>query len=823
MVCNFISTIASAACCVASILCVSPALGQPDHEEHISFSHQSVRSGKWSEAATWNPARVPGQGDRVLVSRGTTVEYDVKQQAVMRLLQIVGTLDFARDRDTELNVGILTIQHTDECSEHGFACEFEGTMEGPTTSSEVWPSLIVGTPEQPIPAEFSARIRLHFFEGMNPKDAPAIACCSGRMELHGSPLSCSWVKLGADAAVGENRVTLSEKVSGWRVGDEVIVTATSRAGNGTGFRQGSRRAKEAQTEQRTITAIQENTLTLDQPLKFAHSGKGEFHGEVANLSRNVIIESADPNGVRGHTVFHRFSKGGISHARFAHLGKEGVLGRYSIHFHLAGDTMRGSSVQGVSIVDSHNRWITIHGTHYLLVRDCVGYKSVGHGYFLEDGTEVYNLLDRNLAVQAYQGPRLPLQALPFDPNEGAGFWWANGLNTFTRNVTTENDEYGYRYDMQKRRDFDTNLPIRQPDGSQRIVDVRTIPLWRFEDNEAHAEGFYGMVVAANGNSQPDSPIDGQKMLDTIKSIDWTGPDSRHPHMIRNLSIWGSHYAFRPHSPSMRIENLRIHHAAYGIYRPAFDNHEYVNLSISSVDAEPFNRGMDDASAQTGRISVDGLTFATGYGNRTTPLVQISDVNIHGDAETHFRNVVVNRPEQYRDRWPLINRGVGTRVPPITGGVPIFIHDYFGIGRHAKVVSTAANDLIGDGNKYREELSLTSDESRVAEVPDVPWPKLLDPIDDVPPATMITSVREVDGKLVVSGVSHDNGKIVKTVVNGLPTTFVSIRAGVVDWRIELPFPADGILKAAATDEANNEEQTGDVKMIVMRHNALQKTK
>ena len=102
---------------------------------------------------------------------------------------------------------------------------------------------------------------------------------------------------------------------------------------------------------------------------------------------------------------------------------------------------------------------------------------------------------------------------------------------------------------------------------------------------------------------------------------------------------------------MLIENLRIHNAAYGIYRPAFDNQEYVNLHISSVDAEPFNRGMDDASAQTGRISVDGLTFTTGYGNRTTPLVQISDVNINDDAETHFRNVVVNRPEQFRDRWP----------------------------------------------------------------------------------------------------------------------------------------------------------------------------
>jgi hypothetical protein len=781
-----------------------------DHHDHFHFSIKSVKDGKWSDASTWKPARVPGKGDRVLVSRGTFVEYDAKQKDVVRLLQIVGTLSFARDRDTELNVGILTVQHTDACSEHGFACEFEGATDGPKTPADQWPSLIVGTPENPIPAKHTAKIRLHFLEGMSKSDAPAIACCSGRMEIHGAPLSRTWVKLGADVAEGAGKVNLSEAVTGWRVGDEVIVTATNRAGGGSGFREGSRRAKEAQTEQRTITAIDGSTLTLDQPLKFVHSGSGEFRSEVANLSRNVTIESADPKGVRGHTVFHRFSRGGISHARFAHLGKEGVLGRYSIHFHLVGDTMRGSSVQGVSIVDSHNRWITIHGTQYLVVRDCVGYKSVGHGYFLEDGTEVYNLLDRNLAVHAYRGPRLPEQVLPFDPNDGAGFWWANGLNTITRNVTTENDEYGYRYDMQKRSNFDSNLSIRQPDGSDKIVDVRTIPVWRFEDNEAHAEGFYGMVVAANGNSQPDNPIHDEKMLNRIKSIDWTGPDTQHPHMIKNLSIWGSHYAFRPHSPAMRMENVRIHKAAYGIYRPAFENHEYKNLHISSVGAEPFNRGMDDASAQTGSISVDGLTFTTGYGNGTTPLVQISDVNINGGAETHFRNVVVNRPKQFTDRWPLINRGVGTRVPPITPGVPIFIHDYFGSGRHAKVVSTAAKDLIEDGNAYREEATLTSNESRVAEVRDVNWPKLLDPIDDLPPATVITSVRAVGSKVVVRGISHDNGEIVSVKVNGQSAEIVSSNSGVVDWSIQMPSPRDGKLTAVASDKAGNRELTGHVK-------------
>lgn len=773
------------------------------HTPHsLQFSIRSVKNGNWSDPRTWKPARVPTQGDRVLISRGTRVAFDVVQHEVVRLLQVVGTLEFARDRDTLLNVGILTIQHSDECSEHGFACEFEGASDGPKTAADQWPSLIIGSPDDPISAAHRARIRLHYLHGMNKQDAPAIACCSGRMEIHGSPLSRTWVKLGADISKGDRKVTLAEAVLGWRVGDDVIVTASGRAAGGGSFREGD---KEAQTEQRRIVSIEGNTILLDRPISFMHSGSGEFRSEIANLSRNVVIESADPDGVRGHTVFHRFSKGGISYARFAHLGKEGVLGRYAIHFHLVGDTMRGASVTGAAIIDSHNRWLTIHGTHYLIVRDCVGYQSVGHGFFLEDGSEVYNLLDRNLAVQAFTGSRLPDQVLPFDPNDGAGFWWANGLNTFTRNVSTENDEYGFRYDMQKRSNFDPNMFIRQPDGTEKVVDVRTIPIWRFEDNEAHTEGFYGMLVAANGNDQPDTSIHDEKMLERIERVDWTGPDVRHPHMIRSLLIWGSHYAFRPHSPSMRMENIRIHDAAYGVYRPAFDNHEYVNLHISSVNSEPFNRGMDDASAQTGSISVDGLTFSSGYGNTTTPLVQISDLNISGDAETHFRDVSVHRAEQYQDRWPLINRGVGTRVPPVLKGVPIYIHDWFGQGRHAKVVSTAAKELMSDGNEYREEPPLTADESRVAEVSNIKWPELLNPVDDLPPATVIMSTRVDNGKVVVSGISHDNGEITAVEVNGHKAN-VSESAGVVDWRVIINRPRDGTITARAKDEAGNQELT-----------------
>lgn len=803
-------------CMVWLVPAVAPAADKEGaahaHMHHIHFDVVSAKDGAWSNPKTWSPARVPKAGDRVRIDRGTTVQYDVASKEVIRLLQVVGTLRFARDRNTELNVAILKVQASDECSESGFACDFlEVTKAGePLVPRKLErPTLEIGTLENPIPAQYTARVRLHYLEGLDKNDAPALVCCSARMDIHGAPLSRTWVELGADVKPGDSQVVLDEEVTGWRVGDEIIVTGSKRVSGGPERND----PDSVTTEERKITKIDGRTLTLDRPLKHEHFGSGDFRSEVANLARNVVVESADPRGVRGHTMYHAFSQGGISYARFAHLGKENVLGRYAIHYHLVGDSMRGSQLLGVAITDSHNRWVTIHGTEYLIVRDCVGYQSVGHGFFMEDGTEVYNVLDRNLGVQAYRGKRLPQQVLPFDPNEGSAFWWANGRNTLVRNVSCENTEYGFRYDMQNSRYFSSTLAVTMGDGKSREVDVRTIPIWRFENNEAHTEGFYGLVVAANGNSQPDSGVRDERGLNHLKQIDWTGPDTRHPHVIRNMTIWASHYAFRPHSPAMLMENVRIHDAAYGIYRPAFEDHVYRNLHISKVGAEPFNRGMDDASAQLGVISVDGLTFESGYGNSTTPLIQISDNNLSGSAATHLRNVTVHRPEQFQNRWPLINRGVGTQVPPVTkAGVPIYIHDYFGPGRHAKVVSTLAKEELADGHDYQKLPPLTGNQAVVAEVSNIPWPALLEPLDDEPPATIITSVRRAGEGVCVQGVSHDNGTITSIEVNGQPATILSADSGVVDWEITLAATTDGKLLASARDGAGNVEQNGHARNV-----------
>ena len=419
-----------------------------------------------------------------------------------------------------------------------------------------------------IQADKTALVRLHLVDGMNKESCPAIVCCGGRMDFHGAPMSRTWLRLGATAKPGATTITLAEPVTGWKAGDHIIVTAST----GTHDTGGTRRPggdQDVYTEEATIKAIDGKTITLAKALVNEHLGEGDFRAEVANLSRNVVVESADKaNGKRGHTMYHRNSKGSISYAEFRHLGKENVLGRYALHFHLCGDTMRGSYVLGASIHGSHNRWLTIHGTNYLVVRDCVGYQSMGHGFFLEDGTEVNNILDRNLAVQAYATKPLPEQILPFDKNDGSGFWWANCRNSFTRNVAAECDEYGYFFQVEKTAAFNPVLPILQPDGAKKAVDIRTLPFIRFEDNETHCQRRHGFNL---GGGVPFGP-----------GVAGVGPDEKHPFVIKNFRSWNVHWAIHPVSPSLLIDGLDVFNAEYGVWRPVYRNHAYRGIAMHDV-------------------------------------------------------------------------------------------------------------------------------------------------------------------------------------------------------------------------------------------------
>ena len=676
---------------------------------------------------------------------GHSVTYDTASDQVIRSIHIAGTLRFDPDRDTRLEVGLIKIQAGDNAAENGFDCDAHvpnSNADGPC------PALEVGTWAHPISPEHIALIRLVAIAGMNPETCPAIVCCGGRMDLHGAPLGASWVKLGKTAHAGDTMVSLGEPIPGWRVGDHVIVTATKRVRRERGtLRAGQGDASmKSFTEERFIRAIDETTLTLDRVLEEDHLGEGRYRGEVANLSRNVLIESADPAKGRGHTMYHRGSSGAISYAEFRHLGKEGVLGKYSLHFHLAGDTMRGSSVVGASFWDSGNRWITIHGTNYLVVRDCVGHQSVGHGYFLEDGTEVDNVLDRNLAVQAFTGKPLPGQNLPFDNNGGAGFWWANSRNTFTRNVAVECDRYGFKFeatplntaelglnvspDESAAESFDLRLPIRRPDGTKTAIDVRTLPFVRFEDNEAHSQ-LYGINLG-----------------ERVRGV---GPDVLHPFVLRNTQLWNNFWAFRPGSPSVLVDGMDIYNGRYGIYRPVYDHHAYGRFTIAQVENP--------------HAFYDG-EIPKGF-NLPGPREQPKQLTQKQIAQLRAEQAKKNASQT----GAQTSKGASQNRP----------------------IQLILNPLVAEPGMAEVKASSEA------------FPAPLQPVDDLPPATVITQVLNLGpGKRIVRGTTSDGGTVKRVTVNGQEAT--SLRPNFAEWEALLPAHDKSVEAIAFAEDASGNIET-----------------
>jgi hypothetical protein len=674
------------------------------------------------------------------------VLYETVSDEPVRSIHVAGTLRFDPDRDTRLVVGLIKIQAGDDASENGFDCDAHAPKRDPDAPR---PTLEVGIAARPIPAGRSAVIRLAAIEGMDPQTCPAIVCCGGRMDLHGAPMGRTWVKLGKTTRAGDAVVTLAEPVPGWRVGDRVIVTATQRLRRERGTLRAGQGAESmtAFTEERVIRALDGTTLTLDRALDQDHRGEGAYRGEVADLSRNVVIESADPARGRGHTMYHRGSAGSIGYAEFRHLGKEGALGKYSLHFHIAGDTMRGSSVIGTSFWDSGNRWVTIHGTSYLVVRDCVGYRSVGHGFYLEDGTEVDNVLDRNLAVQAFIGKPLPSQNLPFDNNGGAGFWWANSRNTFTRNVAVECDRYGFKFeatplnvplmglhvlpDEDAPDSFDLRLPVRRPDGTEAAVDIRTLPFVRFEDNEAHSQ-LYGINLG-----------------ERVRGI---GPDDRHPFVLRNTRLWNNFWGFRPGSPSVLVDGMDIYNGRYGLYRPVFDRHAYDRLTIAQVEnPQAFARG----------------DWPRGF-------------DVPGPSDSAPRRIGSPAPRQ-RPTGPA--RGEARKGAEfVKRPLPI----------RAGLGPPAMNPLIEEP------------QYAVVKASSEAFPSPLDPVDDLPPATVITHVLVAEpGRLIVRGTTSDGGAVRRVSVNGQEAR--ALRPDFAEWEVNLAAPERELeLIASAEDAAGNVE-------------------
>ncbi|MCH7746397.1 MAG: G8 domain-containing protein, partial [Chloroflexi bacterium] len=156
----------------------------------------SADSGSWSDPMIWKQGRIPGKGDRVEIAKGTQVVYDLFSRVEIGEIVVEGTLRFSRNRDTNLDVGMFTVNPG-------------GALE-------------IGTETNPIPGDVKATIRI-----VNKEEGENSIDIFGRADIHGQPLNYVYTRLSEDAEVGAERLFVADAVD-WKPGDRIVIASTTQ-------------------------------------------------------------------------------------------------------------------------------------------------------------------------------------------------------------------------------------------------------------------------------------------------------------------------------------------------------------------------------------------------------------------------------------------------------------------------------------------------------------------------------------------------------------------------------------------------------------------
>jgi cell migration-inducing and hyaluronan-binding protein len=266
----------------------------------------------------------------------------------------------------------------------------------------------------------------------------------------------SWIRLAEDLNPTDPSLTLATDPKGpggmgkiearWRAGDEIVVTTTDYLpGHSEKLTIGDDYPVTGGTTVPFTPAIQwthigkrfalaaklaaaAGRLTIDPQL--VQNG-AETRAAVALLTRSIrIVSEGDgvvalptphietfdeasartlcPDGTTkgcyyfgAHMIVRQgFEKVQIQGVEFKQMGQGGRLGHYPVHFHMARQTPPDTFVKDSSINESMTRWYVIHSTQGVTLARNVGWRSIGHGYYLEDGTEANNNLYSNIGIFA---------------------------------------------------------------------------------------------------------------------------------------------------------------------------------------------------------------------------------------------------------------------------------------------------------------------------------------------------------------------------------------------------------------------------------------
>lgn len=309
------------------------------------------------------------------------------------------------------------------------------------------------------------------------------AILMGSVDLNGREVTPYQFTTGSKK--GDTSVTLKNPVTGWRVGDRLVmpgVIAALKPDQFGGIPNSGPTVND--DDECVIAAISDDakTITLASPLKFDH-GITTWTGHdrpmvLANRERSVVFRSENPSKERhGHVMLMRDDPGApgmrqdFHYVAFIDLGrtnknatltdpdgKGGGLGnprgRYGLHYHLCGPDTSGmeASVFGCYLDGSPGWGFVNHGS-YVCMQHNVAYRVLGAHFTTENGTET-GCMRSNVAIRStnwanpsqIELPRpIPQQLVSVDDwaFAGHGFWTHCGGVQLTDNIAYGSSSHAF--------------------------------------------------------------------------------------------------------------------------------------------------------------------------------------------------------------------------------------------------------------------------------------------------------------------------------------------------------------------------------------------
>jgi len=348
---------------------------------------------------------------------------------------------------------------------------------------------------------------------------------NGTLELYGAPPAVTWARLGANADAGTSTLQL-DRTAGWRAGDQLAIAPSDfyawPVGDPNRFYAAN--APVAATQLITLAADTTGaTLPLAQPLAAPRWGTIQQYdaglpiderAEVANLTRNIIIEAPNDNlwqqGVGASIYVRQNQRVALDGVQLRRVGRKASVSLYPFGVgpsQTAGDV----SVKRSTIVDSANRCLVMSTADNVVIEDNVCFNILGHGIAITDGLEQNNRIERNLVLNIKAGTSYGATGDIVQKHELAGangggasaFFIAGPRNILKDNVGADAPGNGFWLAF-------SNNAWGVSTGS--TTSPRRLPLGTFTGNVAHSNGNLGFNLgfgstAADGTT-PEFPTDG---------------------------------------------------------------------------------------------------------------------------------------------------------------------------------------------------------------------------------------------------------------------------------------------------------------------------